>query len=149
MYQQEYYRNNMSNNGQYYPRNGNRNRYKQGTRKRSGATNGFFHDKKKDKKVPYIRGWRATKGGVITYFAKEYKNTHRWDSKGKSGFEYENWMVNITNETTGETQTTTGFHNVQKGTIYMDSGIYINPKAPNGGYTGNVKQAQYRQKKRY
>lgn len=107
--------------------------------KRSGAVRGV--DKNGNE---YIRGWKATRAGMITYFATPYKNSKRW--KTPKGKEFESWICNITNCQTGETSVAPCVHNKQTdGVLLNDSQIYLSPRGGVGGYTGSI----VKKKKRY
>jgi len=100
------------------------------TRKRSGAKYGF--DKNGN---PFVRGWKATRFGLITYLAVPTSKTGSHEGKTQT---WQNWMVKVNPPTgMGNEYTTSGLFSEETHKVIVSSeGIVMNPNAPNGGYCG-------------
>lgn len=97
--------------------------------KKTGCTYGV--DKNNQ---PYVRGWRATKMGIITYYACHYSGTNVHESKG--GRQWANVMVKIKVPNFPET-ITSGLWDVASNKVIVNKeGIVMNPKGGKGGYCG-------------
>lgn len=99
-------------------------------RKKSGCTLRIMSDGS-----PILSGWKAGRTGMLSLYARPYKGTKKIVSK--SGKEWLNLFVTITNRNTMQVQKTSGLFNKQNGKLYIkELNLIANPKAPRGGYFG-------------
>lgn len=104
-------------------------------KKHSGAKSGV-NSKGSAKGKQNITGWNYSRnGGLLTFIATSYKDTDK--HKSKSGRVWENWMVSWFNKTTKAKGVVSGLYDTTTGKLIInDWGWVVNPKAPNGGYSG-------------
>lgn len=123
----------------YY--NGNRQNYaysQQRPRKKSGCRLIL-----KDKDTPIISAWKSQKNGLLSLYARPYKGTRL--SVSKSGKEWLNLFVTITNKQTQQITKCSGLFDLQRQRLYLpEFNLICNPKAPNGGYFGKHISKNYR-----
>lgn len=125
-------------NDQYQPSNYERNWYNRFPRvqrggvqkKRSGCTAGM--DKNGN---PYVRGWKATRQGVISLFAFPYKGTAKHESK--NGREWHNWCCKVRVGYGPEQIMTCLYDPMTRKVTIEQMGFVMNPKGGPGGYTGS------------
>lgn len=103
-------------------------------RKRSGATAGTTKTGK-----PYVRGWKATKMGVVSIIAGPYvaENSQTRDLKpSKTGRIWQNWAAKVS--APFQPPVIVGaLYDTSNGKVRIPSmGIVISPRANNGGYMG-------------
>lgn len=119
-------------NDHYYQKRTNRYQEKRNSapRKKSGAKYGM--DKNGN---PFVRGWKATRFGLITYLAVPTSKTGSHEGKTQT---WQNWMVKVNPPSgMGNEYTTSGLFSEQTHKVIVATeGIVMNPNAPNGGYCG-------------
>ncbi len=83
-----------------------------------------------------VVGWNYSKQrGMISFIAAPYKGTKV--SKSRTGREWENWFVKITNKRTMQTTNHSCLWDCQRRRLLIkDLNMVANPGAPNGGYFG-------------
>jgi len=128
--------NNYGNRG--YSRSG----YNQGGYSRSGNTrsgrkhSGCRMTVVKDTGEQIVVGWNYSRSrGMISFIASPYKGTKT--STSRSGRDWENWFVKITNKRTMQITNHSGLWDCQRRRLLIkDLNMVANPGAPNGGYFG-------------
>lgn len=97
----------------------------------------------KDKDTPIISAWKSQKNGLLALYARPYKGTKL--SVSKSGKEWLNLFVTITNRQTHQVTKCSGLFDLQRQRLYLpEFNLIANPKAPNGGYFGKHISKNYR-----
>lgn len=100
---------------------------------RSGASAGTTKTGK-----PYVRGWKATKMGVVTIIAGPYeaKNSSTQQHQSKTGRLWENWAAKVS--APFQAPVIVGaLYDTTTGKVRIPSmGIVISPRGANGGYMG-------------
>lgn len=91
---------------------------------------------------PWISGWNKQKGRFLSILAYPYKGTHITMGQGPGGHEWHNWMAKVKMNGV-EVANRPCLYDATTGKViieWIDEGIVMNPKAPNGGYCGTVQK---------
>ncbi|MGC3977843.1 MAG: hypothetical protein QM751_06155 [Paludibacteraceae bacterium] len=89
----------------------------------------------KDKDTPIVTGWKTSKNGMLSLYARPYKGTKL--STSKNGKEWLNLFVTVTNRRTMQKTNMSGLFNLANQKLYIkEYNLIANPRANRGGYFG-------------
>lgn len=119
-YQNRGYQNGGYQNGGY--QNGGQRQYK----KRNGSRSGVF-SKGKRQGQPYLYGWRKERGGFFKLMA--WPDPKGQTGETKNGRQWERWLCEVKNVTSGHKQLISGFYFHDRGVFHSQEHNWMIKKA--------------------